>query len=70
MPFTYLPYETQLEAIKIWNWLMQTQVKKTNLLKEKNIELNNTVNKIKRRSLYYISGSVLRKGKNLIFRKT
>lgn len=70
MPFTYLTYETQLEAIKIWNWLMQTQVKKTNLLKEKNIELNNTVNKIKRRSLYYISGSVLRKGKNLIFRKT
>lgn len=69
MPFMFSDYEKQLEAIEIWNWLMRTQIEKTELLREKNIELNNTVNYIKRRSLYYISGSVIRKGKKLIFRK-
>lgn len=68
MPYIYLPYAEQLEAIKVWDWLISFERDKIEFLKqerenlrEENSALRNDFNHLKRRSLYYMARSLCSK---------
>ncbi len=53
IPNIHLNYERQLEAVRLWEWLIKVEREKIERLLEENLEIKQNLDRLKRRSLYY-----------------